>query len=266
MLTMCWFYCIPFAKGLFFAASLMLIVFALFVLKRGVRQSRPALRQTAFLLIFLSLLKMLTIDIYLLREVVLCDTAFFQAGCSPIGFRILQFSGLLVLALSSVLLLNVYRSFMRNRKQAETKPQAGMRVWANISISLVAGLIVWLVAPWAGYLTVGHVPQLFMQVPWQNLALLNITVLLISFWKLEDCNWIYNPTGHAQKKQPIRVWTPKDTLWLAAILFLITLLFSYVSHDVLSPSAQVEKGASHLRVEDLDFTNIGPQFGGLPRQ
>ena len=48
MLMMCWFYGVPFVKGLFFASSLLLLLFSVFALKRGVRQSRSTLRGVAF--------------------------------------------------------------------------------------------------------------------------------------------------------------------------------------------------------------------------
>jgi hypothetical protein len=234
MLMMCWFYCIPFAKGLFFATAPLLIVFSLFALKRGVRQSRPFLRQAAFLLIFASTLKIFTVDVYLAREKLLCDV--FSFGCSSSGFKIFQALGLVLLAGASFGLLNLYRGFSRNRRQDKTTPeQVHLRFWANLSISLVMVLVFWVAAPWVGFLTIGHVPQLFMQVPWQNLAMMNIAVLLTGFWKLEDCNWIYQSIRHKpDRNRPDRVWTPKDTLWMSVILFLIALAFSYASNDVLS--------------------------------
>ena len=40
MLALCWFYCIPFAKFLYFASAPILFVFALFMHKRGVSVAR----------------------------------------------------------------------------------------------------------------------------------------------------------------------------------------------------------------------------------
>lgn len=259
MLMMCWFYCIPFAKGLFFASSFLLIIFSLFVLKRGIRQSRPWLRQAAFLLIFISVLKLFTVDIYLLRDQMLCDSRFFSSSCNAQGFKILQASGLAVLALCSLVLFNLYRNFIRERKRREITPEQNhLRFWSNFGMFLVMLLVLWLAAPWVGFLTVGHVPQLFMNVPWQHLAVLNTVVLLIGFWKLEDCSWLYNPAEKTRKKYLSRVWTPKDTLGLSVILFLITLAFSYASNDVLSTSQT--HGQTHLQIDKIDFRSLGPGF------
>ncbi len=259
MLMMCWFYCIPFAKGFFFASGLLTFVLSLFVLKRGIRQSRAGLRQFAFLLMFISLLKICTVDIYLLREYLLC--AF--SKCHDTGFfQMVQGGGLALLVLCSLLLFNVYRGFAQDHRQKEITPeQVHLSFWANLSICLVMLLIFWLAAPWAGYLTVGHVPELFMTVPWQNLAMLIVCVLLVGFWKLEDCLWGYQSAADKTKKQyRINVWTAKDTLWVSVILFAIALAFSYASNDVLSVAMPQQTG-SHFSI-DFDKVNFDsmPQF------
>ena len=139
MLMMCWFYCIPLAKGIFFASSPLLILFSMFVLKRGVRQSRLGLRQFSFLLMFVAMLKMFTLDIYLSRYYILC--AF--SACNDTGlFKAIQGGGLLALVLGSLFLFNLYRSFAQNRPQKEVTPeQVNLSFWANLSISLVVLLI-----------------------------------------------------------------------------------------------------------------------------
>jgi len=255
MLMMCWFYCIPFAKGFFFAAGPLALLFSLFVLKRGLRQSRAGLRQFSFLLMFLALLKMCTVDIYLLREYVMCTFD----KCHDTGFfKTVQGAGLVVLVLCSLLLFNFYRSFAHGRRQAEITPeQVHLSFWANLSIMLVMLLILWLAAPWVGYLTVGHVPDFFMDVPWQTLALLIVVVLLIGFWKLEDCLWEFHAADKTKKRHQINVWTSKDTLWVSVILFAITLAFSYASNDVLS--AAMPQQGSHVSF-DWDKINFDDLF------
>lgn len=252
MLMMCWFYCIPFAKGFFFALSFLLIVFSLFMLKRGIYQARPMLRQAAFLLMFIAALKLLTIDLHLLKEKILCGTGWFSGVCNAQGFKVLQVTGLAALMLCSLGLFNLYRNFIHERKAAHKTPgQIHLPFWANTAMGLVTLLILWLAAPWVGYLTVGHVPQLFMQVPWQHLAVMTVVVLVVGFWKLEDCKWVYTPDERTKKAHVTHVWTPKDTLWLSAILFLIALAFSYASNDALS--AGVSEGGGHLQMDDFDF-------------
>ena len=264
MLMMCWFYCIPFAKGVFFASPFLLILFSLFALKRGIRQSRHGLRQAAFLLIFMAILKIFTVDVYLLRDKLLCKSSWFPPACNANGFKILQASGLAALVLCSMILFNLYRSFVHERRQREITPErANLRLWSNLSIVLVLLLFLWLAAPWVGYLTVGHVPQFFMHAPWQHLAVLNIAVLLVGFWKLEDCSWVYNPAKKNKKKYLSHVWTPKDTLWLSVILFLILLAFSYASSDVLSASQTREK--THSQIDGMDFRSLGRRLH-LPQE
>src|ERR1035437_2582088 len=111
MLMMCWFYCIPFAKGFFFASGLLLLLFSLFVLKRGIRQSRSGLRQFAFMLMFLAILKMCTVDIYLLREYLLFT---FDKGHDTGFFKKVQGGGLIALVVCSLFLFNLYRSFAQD--------------------------------------------------------------------------------------------------------------------------------------------------------
>ena len=82
MLMMCWFYGVPFIKGLFFTSSLLLLLFSVFALKRGVRQSRSTLRDVAFFLMFIALLKLFIVDAYILREYLLCEVGVFVSFCT----------------------------------------------------------------------------------------------------------------------------------------------------------------------------------------
>ncbi len=212
---------------------------------------------------FIAALKICTADIYLLRDYLMCtferchDTGFFKAA---------QVGGLVVLLIFSLFLFNLYRNFAQDRRQKEITPeQAHLSFWANLSMTLVMVLIFWLAAPWAGYLTVGHVPQLFMSVPWQNLAMINIAVLLVGFWKLEDCIWIYNPKEKTKKYQT-SVWTAKDTLWVAVVLFCIALAFSYASNDVLSEVMPQRSGHLQIDLNSIDFSAIGPGFSPSPQR
>ena len=264
MLMMCFFYCIPFSKGLFFAFAPMLILFSLFVLKRGIRQSRPRLRQMAFLLMFLAFLKMFTVDIYFLRDTLLCGIGLLSSACDAEGFKVLQISGFVTLLLLSLGLRHVYHLFNRVLTQSNLSSEQGrIKIWANLSMALVSVLMIWLIAPWIGFLTVGHVPKLFMQVPWQHLAVLNAAILLIGFWKLEDYKWVYDPSDAARKKYNNRVWTAKDTLWLSGLLFLITLAFCYASSDALSTKPSKKK--THIQIDMPDMDSFGPGFR-MPEQ
>lgn len=260
MLMMCWFYCIPFAKGLFFAFSFLLVLFSFFALKRGICQARPGLRQFAFMLMFAALLKICTVDVYLMREHFLCRGD--GSLCTPAGFKVLQGGALLALLVLSGFLFNLYRSFVRERRVREVRPEENhLNAWANASMGLVLLLTLWLAAPWFGFLTVGHVPSFFMNVPWQYLAMVNTVVALVGFWKLEDCNWLYNASLSNKKRYETRVWTPKDTLNLSVILFLIALAFSYVSSDVLTPG-----GATNTNAPSVSFKDLHVKSFHLPGQ
>jgi hypothetical protein len=234
MLMMCFFYCVSLAKGLFYASAPLLVLFSLFVLKRGIRQDRPALRETAFLIIFGALLKFFIWDVYLLRQDVLCRVETIASQwCTYDGIKLLHTVSMAMLILCSFVLFNIYRYFVRVRRPPQVTPeQIYLGFWANLSLGLVMLLIFWLIAPWIGYLTVGHVPPLFNQVPWQSMALVNIVVLLRGFWRAEDCIWTYDPRDK-KTMRTIRTWTARDTLWISAFLLLVALAFSFASVDVL---------------------------------
>ena len=248
MLMLCWFYCIPFAKLAFFASGPFLFVLAMFALKRGVRQQRGTLRQVAFFMMFAALMKMTTVDIYFLRPDLLCRFN----GCHDGGFfRYVQVGGLAALVLLSLFLFNMYRSFAHDKPQKRITPeQVHLSLWANIGLLLV--LIAWLAAPWAGYLTVGHIPAFFVRIPWQHLAELDVVILLIGFWKLEDCVWTYDPAERKKRGFKIDVWTAKDTLWVSVVLLLIGLGLSYISHDVLSMNTPSHSAHINVNLDNLD--------------
>ena len=210
MLTMCWFYCVPFFKGLFFAFSPLLLVFSLFVFKRALRKNRPSLRQLAFFLAFLALAKAATLDLYLLRHHV------------PASPAVVQVAGLAILAVTGLGLRRLYAASLQPELPRPSRP-GSLAFWAYLSAFLVFTLIVWVIAPWAGFLTVGRVPRFFVEAPRQYLAVGATISLLIGFWRAEDFTF----TG-------AKTWTPRDTLWLSAVLFLVAFAFSYASHDVLS--------------------------------
>jgi len=261
MLVMFWFYGVSFVKWLFFASSLLLLLFSVFALKRGVRQSRKMLRDVAFFLMLTAFLKIFIVDVYMLKKYLLCDINVSSSFCNATGFKIFQMSGLVLLVLCSLGLFNVYRYFINDKYQIELIPeQVNLKFWANISMVLVIILILWLMAPWAGYLTVGYVPKIFMDVPWQHLAFLETILLLIGFWKLEDCRWIYDPEKKGKKAYINNAWTPKDTLWLSFTLFLITLAFSYASNDALSDVTPSRSGHFQFQIKDINLKGFGKEI------
>lgn len=237
MLMLCWFYCIPFAKFLYFASAPLVGVVALFALKRGVRQGRVSLRQTAFFLLFLCAVKVCLFDIRMLKKELLCGAAsqaVREAGCSTAGFVAAELAGLILMLASSFVLFHYYRKFMNARPSRLVTPaEAGVGIWANLSMGAVVAMVVWQMAPWVGYLTVGSVPAIFAALPWQALAVVNLALLLTGFWKAEGCAWDYDVTQRARAAHLNKTWNPRDTLWMATFVYLLTLALSYVAHDVL---------------------------------
>ena len=108
MLMLCWFYCIPFMKMLYYASAPLLMVFALFVLKRGIYRARPGLRQTAFAILFFAAVKLWVFDLRDLDEHVVCVTGMkiVQVLCTPAGFKVIGIIGLLGLCGTSYLLFH----------------------------------------------------------------------------------------------------------------------------------------------------------------
>jgi len=243
MIMLCWMYCVPFLKGLFFASSPLLIIFALFVLKRGIFQKRLRLRQLSFIYIFIAFLKIFTLDIYFLRDKILCNSYLFDIACNGNGFKFLQLFGLFMVVLSSFIIFNIYRSFINDRNYIyKTEQEAHLRLWANIGISLVIFLMIWLLVPWVGYLTIGTVPDIFLKFSWRGFSLLVFIVLTLGFWKNEDCN---EPREKNKSRRYVeKAWVPVDTLWMAVIFLCLTAGFFYISEDVLSKPGV--KDSSHI--------------------
>ena len=241
MLMICWFYCIPFAKFLYFAAGPLLFVYALFMLKRGIRGARPSLRQSAFILMFVALFKMCLFDVRMLKRDFFCTVSktLYDAFCNKEGMIFADMLGLVVLAASSFGLFYFYREFMNIKQPSFVPPdRENLREWVNITLWSLIIMVVWQIAPWVGYLTVGSVATIFVAVPWQGLAVFNLILLLICFWKVESVKWVRDAgqqniknTGNSHLGL---TWTPKDTLWMNVFIYLITLALSYVAHDVLA--------------------------------
>lgn len=237
MLALCWFYCIPFAKFLYFAAGLILFVFALFMLKRGVSLARPKLRQWALALMFVCLIKVCIFDVNMIGRELLCtvNEELSEVGCSKGGLQALQFLALLVLVAGSFGLFFLHRKYSNVVQVSKLKPNdVGLSFWSNLSLVSVSAMVVWQCAPWVGFLTIGRVPDIFVRVPWQIFAISNLLLLLYAFWRAESCNWNYE-VKHKKKMAHLHAtWTQRDTLWMCVFVYLVALGLSYVAHDVLT--------------------------------
>lgn len=244
MLMLCWFYCVPFAKMLYYASGPLLVLFGAFALRRGITRSRPGLRRLAFILFFVASAKMWVFDLRDLDQFVVCGHSGLASVflCSSLGFKIIGIIGILGLCATSFILFNFYARTLHNtRPRLQSPEDAGIRRWANVAMTVVLLLIVWSLAPWVGSLTVGAVPTFFTALPWQWLSLVCVVMLLIGFWKAEACDWTA-PARRKASQQTIGMrnasiatagWTPRDTLWMAVFLYLAAVALAYVAEDVL---------------------------------
>ena len=236
MLMLCVFYCVPLARFLYFASSGILFVLALFALKRGIYTHRPRLRLAAFCMMFLSVFKALMVDARLEKQDLLCHVVTLPyLSCTPQGFMTADFLGILLFISANVALLQAYRVHMPEKNITLVPPdKVHLRFWANIGLWGVVAMLCWLAAPWVGFLTVGSVPRIFTVVPWGDFALVNLALLLIGFWKAENCSWTYEVKHKDKLGHLTDTWTAKDTLYLNVFLYLIALALSYVSQDILA--------------------------------
>lgn len=237
MVMLCWFYCIPFAKLMYFSSAPLLLVFALFMIKRGVRHARRGLQNAGFIMIFLALLKICIFDLRMLNDEFLCasDLEMAKTTCNDLWKKGSEAAGLLLLVLASGVLFLVYGRLARIRvPTTQTPEEVNLPFWANLALYAVVLMTVWQLAPWVGYLTVGSVPKIFAVVSWQVLAIMNVVLLLYAFWVSESCNWEYNVRQKDRSRHLNKSWTQRDTLWMAVFIYLVTLALSYVAHDVLT--------------------------------
>lgn len=239
MLALCWFYCIPFAKFMYFASGPVLILMCMFMFKRGVYTARAGLRQWALILIFAALVKMCAFDVRMLGHELLCSVneELSEAGCNKVSWRRgLEIVALFVLVIGSMVLFQLHRLYMNVKQVTALKPEdVNLSLWANISLLSVIAMVIWQCAPWVASLTVGDVPAVFNRVPWQWLAIFNLCLLVFCFWRSESCNWNYEVRHKKRMAHLNQTWTPRDTLWVSVSIYLVTLALSYVAHDVLTP-------------------------------
>lgn len=238
MVMLCWFYCIPFAKFLYYVAGLLLFIFSLFVLKRGIMMARQGLRRFAYILMVISALKVFLLDMHFSAKDLLCDVSLLlkSATCNAATIQTVEILGivLLLLSLPAIYMLSNRHKFVQE-DTTTTIEKVHLRFWANASMWSVTIMVIWQMAPWVGYLTVGSTPAFFEMLSWHSLAIINIALLVVGFWKVESCSWKRSFNSSASKKRYINsVWTPKDTLWMSLSIFIITLIMSYAAHDALN--------------------------------
>ena len=239
MLMLLWFYFIPFVKFVFYIFALLCVLFSAFVMKRGRRRGNRELRSAAIVLLVIAAGKTFLVDPYVLRKWLLCDVGVPFLDCTVGSAHILMAlgSGLMAVSLVGLFYLR-HRAMKPNVPQPQIPPaQNNFAFWVSLSSVLVGMLICWTVAPWLGYLTVGYMPHIFVLVSWRPIAALALGVLIITFWKREECLSYYEAHRHGSGRKGAayvpQTWTLQDTLWTAFWLFMLSLALAYVTYDIL---------------------------------
>lgn len=266
MLMMCWFYCVDLVWFLYYALGPIVLLCALFALKRGIANERKGLRQAAFLMMSGVAVKMFLAD-PLLRGASIKRKACelmpraVQLGCdapeTTKGLSLIIFLGLVLFAVSAFAIWEAYKLYMPAKSLKRVTPdEIHLRFWSNLSFTMVVIMVCWQLAPWVGYLTVGCVPKMFILLTWQHLAVVNLGLLTVGFWKLESCVWQFKVAEKERMKYMHSQWTPKDTLWMTVFVFLVTLAMSYVAHDLMVRTKTVPESCKAGEVRENKEWNV----------
>lgn len=207
------------------------------MLKRSLYGERRELRRFAFIVIFLAIMKMCVFDLRMLKKEIFCggSQALYEWGCNRHVFTTLDTMGVIVSLLAAFIIFQLYKMFYAAPPKRHVSPEkAHVRFWANLSLGMNVMMVLWQLAPWVGFLTIGEIPGIFITLPWQVLAIMNLLLLIVAFWRAEDCSWEYNLKDKARTVHMNKPWTAKDTLWMCVFIYLITLTLSYVAYDVLN--------------------------------
>lgn len=269
MLMMCWFYCFDLAWFLYYAGGPLLMLCAMFALKRGIANQRKGLRQTAFLMMWGVSAKMFLIDPFMFPAAIKKKACSVAAQLEPLackadgkGYPFIQFSGVVLFFVFAYVIYEYYKIHMPEKKIKHVTPdQVHLRFWANLAFVSTMTMVMWQLAPWVGYLTVGCIPGIFILFTWQELALVNLGLLTLGFWKLESCVWQYKVSERERMKYVQATWTPKDTLWMTVFIYIVTLGMSYVAHDIMVRTKSVPHSCSLAQMqqnrEDMNEIDSG---------
>jgi hypothetical protein len=234
MFMILWTYRAAFGTFAFFGATVLLLALGMFMLKRGVYTHRLPLRRVAFVFLFIGVFKACMLDVRVAKHYLICDSEILPLPCTPTALMAVDFAGMLAFLVACVLLFRAFALWLPERAIEPLSPEAAhVRLWANLSLWSIIATIVWLAAPWVGFLTVGSVPRIFTAVPWQAFAALNTALLLKGFWQAEGCAWRRKEAGKKDRHLQ-QTWTARDTLWLNVFLYVLALMLCYVSADVLA--------------------------------
>lgn len=202
------------------------------MIRRGICRNTLWQRDLSLWFIGLSFFKIFIFDIGAFSKDIMCSLG--DAFCSGWGIKLLQ-GGCFSLFICTLYALHMLRKHYGPDFQPPKSTRRNdndLRFWANLSMTTLIFLACWLCAPFVWYLIAGYAPQVFFDISWHFIATLNFIMLLVGFWKAEDCYWYYEP-GPGQSKSASKVWVPRDTLWLVLAIYLTTVAFGVMADDVL---------------------------------
>ncbi|TNE25893.1 MAG: hypothetical protein EP349_10280, partial [Alphaproteobacteria bacterium] len=145
MFVLCWVYCVPFVKFLYYAVAPLLLFFAFYVLKRGICRETLWLRYGALTMAWLAVFKFFLMDVNSLARGMACQMS--DKLCGAGGIKLFQMASGCLFALSAVVLLMLGARFGRKYRPPRRKIPSNdkpLRFWANLSMLLVVVLCCWL--------------------------------------------------------------------------------------------------------------------------
>ncbi len=234
MLMLCYTYCIPFLQFMLYAIGPMLILYAAFIFKRSLVQERPKLRRFAIILVTLVLFKIGLFDFKQMAPPMACAHFPDVSGeCQRKIYDLIIYLGYGIALMGLLGMMWAWRKFGPDYKPEMRKvSDHELRVWANAGMMVTCIFTLLQAIPWVSTLLTGNVPHFATLIPWKLLALMCFGLLLIGFWHNEDKHVIIK--SYRQDAKHIKHgWRPGDTLWMALILYVITLMLSFVIDDIL---------------------------------
>lgn len=234
MWMICWHYCEDLGRLLYHTAPLLMVVMALFAFKRAYRSGQSWPRAFGLVLLVVAAAKVFLFDPYLFRGYLACAAGLPFLPCNRTGGAIIMTLGAMIFIglMVAIYYLQGWLKSLKPRPRV-TPQQVRLRLWANASLVNALALSVWAILPWLWALAQAHLPDVLLVVPWHVLAVTGATLLAVGFWLLEDCRWFYIPMGNKAKAHDYRVWTPRDTLWTALLIYVVALALAYVTQDVI---------------------------------
>ena len=234
MLMLCYKYCIPFLHFMLYAMGPMLLLFCAFIFKRSIVQERSGLRRFSLALGMLVLCKIGLFDIVKLAPHMACtylpDAA---GGCQRSVYDAFIYMGYGLSVSAFIAFLWTWQRFgPKFQPKIKEVSDHELRVWANAGMTVTCVFTFLQMIPWISTLLTGEVPRFATLIPWKLLALVCFGLLLIGFWHNEDKH-VKIKSYRAAAKRTSEGWRPRDTLWMALILYIIMLALSFVIDDIL---------------------------------